>query len=253
MPRKPVYYIIPVAILLWTARAQAQEADSLQASISDTSYMSAIPPAHCVMPIKPTADFDQRFYYIQNRRANVWGYRVGVLIKDKYKLGIGGYYMNEAVTPVADPHLAVSRTSSDYNHRQRLYLGTVYYEPYITRREYWESSVVFEAGYGRSVNLSTDAVTGEVADKQNKAFVPAGIGLSVSLKLPPLFGWVPMHWLGINAMAGYRQLLYKDADTYNYDGVYWSLSGAIFLDRIAEDIHCWKERKEGRKSGNNRW
>src|SRR5882757_262218 len=148
MNRNPFNYILPMVILLWTARVQAQDADSWQASFSDTTLLLAIPRAHCIMPIKPTADFDQRFYYIQNRRANVWGYRGGVLIKDKYKLGIGGYYMNEAVTPAADPHRAVSRTSNDNNHRQRLYLGTIYYEPYIIRRELWETSVVFETGYG---------------------------------------------------------------------------------------------------------
>jgi hypothetical protein len=158
--------------------------------------------------------------------------------------------MNESVGGADDDaHLAVSRTSASQQHRQQLYLGTVYYEPYLIRRNLWESSIVFETGYGRSINLLEDPDTKEIAGKQNNAFIPAGIGLSLNLKMPPLFGIRPIRWLGINAMAGYRKVLFQDGDTYNYDGAYWSISGAIFLDRILEDMHYWKEKKASKRRG----
>jgi hypothetical protein len=243
MTRNPVENCVFMVLFLFGI-------NQLQAQAPLPVQDSALPQpvAKRVLPIKPTTDFDQRFYYMQKRWANVWGYRVGLLVHDKYKIGIGGYYMNEGI---ADPNtaadLAISRTSGSQQYRQQLYLGTVYYEPYLIRRNLWESSVVFETGYGRSVNLQQDSATKIISGKQNKAFIPAGIGLSVNLKMPPLFGCRPIRWLGINAIAGYRKVLFQDGDPYNYDGIYWSISGAIFLDRVLEDLHNWKVKKEKRK------
>ena len=44
--------------------------------------------------IKPTANLDQRFSLIgSNKDVNIWGYRIGVLVNDKFKVGIGGYFV----------------------------------------------------------------------------------------------------------------------------------------------------------------
>jgi hypothetical protein len=193
--------------------------------------------------IKPTTDFDQRFYYVPGERQNVWGYRVGILINDKYKLGIGGYYMNQH-TDQGVATAPLTRTSSDpVTVNKQLFLGTVYYEPYLLRRNLWETSLVFETGYGRTVNASISKTDNSALDVQKAILIPAGIGLSVNLKLPALFHIQCFRWVGINAMAGYRAVLYQQDKRYNYNGAYWSLSGAIFLDRIFEDFHTWKKQR----------
>ena len=192
--------------------------------------------------IKPTTDFDQRFYYVPGERQNVWGYRVGVLINDNYKLGIGGYYMNQhsdqdvAATPL-------TRTSSNsLSIQKQLYMGTIYYEPYLMRRNLWETSIVFETGYGRTVNAATDKTDNSLVAKQNSILVPAGVGLSVNLKLPALFHIECFRWVGINAIAGYRTTIYQEDKLYDYNGAYWSLSGAVFLDKMVDDYHAWKKK-----------
>jgi hypothetical protein len=198
---------------------------------------------HHIHSIKPATDFDQRFYYVPGNRQNVWGYRVGVLINDKYKLGIGGYYMNEKnYGALAPPPLGRTNTGTQ-TYQQRLYIGTVYYEPYLLRRNLWEMSLVFETGYGRSVNYYVDETNSTVTGRKNTVIVPAGAGLSLNLKLPPLFHIQAFRWFGINAIAGYRKIIYQEDKTYNYNGAYWSLSGAIFLDRILDDYHSLKKRR----------
>ena len=159
--------------------------------------------------IKPTTDFDQRFYYTPGDVQNVWGYRLGVLINDKYKLGIGGYYMNET-DAVGQPVTPMTRTTMTAAtlHKQ-LYLGTVYYEPYLLRRTFWESSLVFETGYGRTVNYSVDKTDYSTFGKINGVIVPVGAGLSVNLKLPALFDIKCFRWIGVNAMAGYLGAVYS--------------------------------------------
>jgi hypothetical protein len=193
--------------------------------------------------IKPTTDFDQRFYYIPGETQNVWGYRVGVIINDRYKLGIGGYYMNKTVD-LAVPSTPLTRTNSDQlTLHKKLYLGTFYYEPYLLRRKLWESSLVFETGYGRTVNNTVDKTNDKIVENNNALLIPAGIGLSVNLKLPPIFHLQCFRWIGINAMGGYRTSIYRQDKQYNYNGAYWSLSGAIFLDRMFEDFHAWKKQR----------
>ena len=191
--------------------------------------------------IKPTTDFDQRFYYTAGETQNVWGYRAGVLINDRYKLGIGGYYMNKTVD-IGMPSTTFTRTATaPYTLHKKLYLGTIYYEPYLLRRNLWETSLVFETGYGRTVHYNIDKTNNTATEQNNALMIPAGAGLSINLKLPPLFHLQCFRWIGINAMGGYRTAIYQQDKQYNYNGAYWSLSGAVFLDRMFEDFYTWKK------------
>jgi hypothetical protein len=202
---------------------------------------TAIVESHMIS-IKPTTDFDQRFYYVPGERQNVWGYRIGILINDKYKVGIGGYYMNQHADQGIES-TPFTRTSADpFTVNKQLYLGTIYYEPYLLRKTLWETSLVFETGYGRTVNSATDKTDNSVIEKQNGLLVPAGLGLSLNLKPPALFHIQCFRWVGINGMVGYRSTIYQQDKEYNYNGAYWSLSGAVFLDRMIDDFHTWKRQ-----------
>lgn len=199
--------------------------------------------------LKPTTDFDQRFYYPGGAAQNVWGYRVGVLINDKFKLGIGGYYMDEKKEADDVSSTSVTRTSTGtINNRQQLYLGTVYYEPYLIRKNLWEMSVVFETGYGRNTNYLLDDKNTALTGKVNTLVIPAGAGLSLNLKVPALFHVKAFRWIGINAIAGYRRMLYQEDKSLQYNGAYWSLSGAIFLDRVLDDYHAYRKHRRALKS-----
>ncbi|MFM2224572.1 MAG: hypothetical protein RJA07_774 [Bacteroidota bacterium] len=192
--------------------------------------------------IKPTADFDQRFYITNNQQLNVWGYRIGLLLHDKYKIGIGGYYMNDKseVAFSFDNITSFFQTSFTQKH----YIGTIYFEPYLIRKNLWESSIVTEVGYGKIKNTYTTIDEISIVKKENGYFIPAGIGLSLNLKLPAIFGVKPIRWVGINAMAGYRTSLLQNLPAYNFNGFYWSISGAVFLDRISEDYYTWKKQRK---------
>ncbi len=73
--------------------------------------------------IKPTTDFDQRFYYTNGEKQNVWGYRVGVLVNDKYKLGLGGYYMNRKTDRVPEPSQSDRSIPIATTYHKELYLS----------------------------------------------------------------------------------------------------------------------------------
>ncbi len=219
-------------LIFWLAAIFVAQIASAQDKVSSLS-------------IKPTTDFDQRFYYTPGDVQNVWGYRIGVLIKDKFKTGIGAYYMNETSKLASPINLLNGSTTNDvYSINKKLYLGTVYYEPYLIRRNLWEASLVFETGYGRTSNTVSDEKNIQPAQDINALFIPAGAGLSVNLKLPALFHIECLRWIGINAMAGYRTVIYQGDKQFDYNGAYWSISGAIFLDRVVDDVHHWKKERE---------
>ena len=199
--------------------------------------------------IQPTTDFDQRFYHVNGEKQNVWGYRIGILVNEKYKLGLGGYYMNRTtdLQPEATQYGRTTAAAIAFN--KKLYLGTVYYEPFLLRRSLWETSLVFETGYGRTVNYTEDKNDSRPVNKNNAALVPVGAGLSLNFKPPVLFNLRCFRWIGVNAMAGYRAAVYQQDKQYNYDGAYWSISGAIFLDKMLEDYRGWKQQKALRRMG----
>lgn len=214
-------------------------------ALQDCFGQAEVPaPRHAV---QPTTDFDQRFYYVNGEQQNVWGYRMGVLINEKYKLGIGGYYMNRKTDMKVTASPLNRTTATAITFHKELYLGTVYYEPYLLRKRLWEASLVFETGYGRTVNYTEEKNEHSPIDKNNAALVPAGAGLSLNFKPPVLFNLRCFRWIGINAMAGYRAAVYQQDKEYNYNGAYWSISGAIFLDKMVQDYHSWKRQKVRRK------
>ena len=197
-----------------------------------------------VKSIKPAFDFDQRFSFITNDPVNIWGGRAGILVNEKFKVGAGAYFLNDKLKDNTVD--SITGQSKTYAHRN-LYFGTVYFEPFLFRKKFWELSIPIEAGFGKSIfkvyETGTDLYLNEVV----KYFFPTGAGLSLSLKLPAFFGWRPFRWIGINGLIGYRYDLYEKYYQTHYDGMYWSISGAIFLDRVSDDIHYWKEQKRKKK------
>lgn len=184
--------------------------------------------------IKPTTDFDQRFSFFNNQGVNIWGYRIGVLINDSYKVGIGGYFVRQ-------DSLQISMASPSMHGRkiQRdVYFGTVFYEPFVFRKSWVQMSVMFELGYGNtSIDSVVQLLNGEsFIRSQRERIIPAAVGVSYYFKLPPQ---QPkrrvLNYFGLNVMAGLRTVILSPPTGSNYNGFYWSVGGTLFLDEIYSD------------------
>ncbi|MDI9366339.1 MAG: hypothetical protein QM541_15385 [Flavobacterium sp.] len=215
------------------------------ATAQDTAT-ALVPLKKLKLSLKPTTDFDQRFSFINKEDVNIWGYRVGVIVNDKFKVGIGGYFLNQDTTIVR-----TDRFGNPTSKLQRkLYFGTVYYEPYLFRKPLVEMSLVFEIGYGKAVLDSANSKRNgnrpptivSVEDKQD--FVPAGAGISFNFKVPDIKGLHFLTYVGINAMTGLRKTIFESDLKNNFDGWYWSIGGAIFLDKLLADMKAKKAHKK---------
>lgn len=214
----------------------AQSADSLR-------------PGQNERPNKPKVivETDQRFFYFKDagqpllqNPVNIWGARAGLLLPSNSKVGVGYYFTNQ---PINEPW-------GDYQvSYRRLHYATAYVEPYFFRRRFWELSALLEVGLGAARYELLSKSTQESTQQRNLA-VPLSAGLSVSTKFPVLFGIKPLRWFGVNFMTGYRYTLHEDVPVglSTLNGVYYSISPAIFLDRVYQDIGAWrKQRRQARQ------
>ncbi|QJW90443.1 hypothetical protein HNV11_14175 [Spirosoma taeanense] len=227
-----------IVSLLWFVaghRACAQPADSLPASKNER-------------PEKPRfiLEADQRFFYFKDASppllrnpVNVWGARAGFLLPNNIKLGVGYYFTTQ--------HISDSWDEFQVTYR-RIQYATVYVEPYFFRRKFWELSAPIEVGVGsaRYDLFSTDT---QKPDRRNSIAVPLSVGLSISAKFPEVFGIRPLRWFGVNLMTGYRYTLQNRVPLgpVTLNGVYYSVSPAVFLDRIYQDYANWRKSRRSRK------
>lgn len=218
---------------------------STQNIFAQTDSDNIIPP-YKRPNLKPTTDFDQRFSFLDKQGVNIWGYRVGVVVNDKFKVGIGGYFLNQDTTIVKTD--ALGRPTSKL--QRRLYFGTIYYEPFLFRKEVVEMSLVFEIGYGQAILDSANSKRNGarpptivyVEDRQD--FVPAGVGISFNFRAPEIKGLHFLTYVGINAMTGLRKTIFESDLKNNFDGWYWSIGSAIFIDKIFADAKAKRMHKK---------
>lgn len=226
-----VYVFCCLGFILATGIVHAQESQ-----VPDTIFAKKARPR---LSLKPTTDFDQRFSFIENQGVNIWGYRVGVLVNEKFKTGIGGYFLEQETAGIR-----VDADGNPYNRlKKSLYFGTIYYEPFIFRRKRWEMSMVFELGYGKATLDSTNKIRGQFLTKtEDQIFVPAGMGYSVNFIIPDIKHLHFLTYIGLNGMIGLRKAVFESDLKYNFDGWYWSIGTAIFLDKIYSDIRYGRNR-----------
>lgn len=197
--------------------------------------------------LKLVAEGDQRFFYFRDLRqidnnrsyANIWGGRVGLLYRDKFKTGIGYYFGRQRLNSIdlfPEPYIPFER---------RFNYATIFFEPFIFRRRYWEFSAPIEVGWGVS-RYRASPPDPSIAAFRRGSFVPAGAGLSFSIKLPALNRFRAMSWFGINVMGGYRFILDKDfpPSQVDYRGFYYSVNPVFFLDRFTTDYKTWRRRRK---------
>lgn len=226
LPDRIKILLISFMLTYVASPVRAQESDTLR-------------PKKIIYSIKPSFDIDQRFSFIHNSPVNIWGARIGILINESFKAGFGAYFLSKNLkSKILDQN-----GQPFYFARRDVYYGTFYLEPFLLSREYWELSVPFEVGYGKSyfkVYNGNNIFLGQ----DIKDFFPTGAGLSLSFKLPAFFGMKAFRWFGINGLLGYRYSLMASAFNTEYDGMFWSISATAFFDRISDDIHSWRKKKK---------
>lgn len=191
--------------------------------------------------MKVAFDVDQRFTRINKQNnINIWGFRTGVFIKDAYKTGLGMYWSNFAFKQTID-----LQGFSGLTQQQQVRFGTIYYEPFLIRKEIWELSAMGEIGFGNSFYSYFTSNGSLVFSSAPQRIFPLGVGLSFSVKCPPIGGFVPTRWLALNFIGGYRHNLNNLVDFRGaFDGAFYSVGVTFLMDRFQDDFKSWKQKRK---------
>ncbi len=197
--------------------------------------------AHCVAKIGFAFDFDQRFYLLRDVKQNIWGYRGGPYINNKFKCGIGLYYGNNSyfLKPTSLWATDLDITSA-FNLQLKQAGLSLYAEPVFYIGKYSEWSLVSEVAYFKN-NYYIQKSIGS-SENIRSTYIPASVGISTNLKFGKNLKLPILRWVGLNIMAGYRFDLYESATSLNMEGVHLSISSALFLDKIWHDLTALKKK-----------
>lgn len=243
MSFKGIIFVICISLFL---NASSQDSLNLIPTISNKE--TPLPKKR--NSIKPSFNLDHRFSLIgSNKEVNIWGYRFGVTINDKYRVGFGGYNVNINFDKSTDSLRTSTNNFTKVGQvNQRINFGTVYITPYLISKKLWKLGILFEAGYGQVIIDSFSVVkryssTGKTllqTDTKNNTgkepIIPIGMGLTLNFIFPDIKGFHPLSYLGINGMIGIRTVIVESDFKQNYDGFFWSIGGVVYIDRIFGDF-----------------
>jgi hypothetical protein len=174
-----------LVLLVWCSAWQVSQA----AALPDSTGVPALKKARFVF------NFDARYTLFENERIRVSGLKTGVEWHNKFRTGVGYYFM-------LNPHITrFSATAADQpatEARVKFYYGAVYGEYVLLKTRKWELSLPVQAGLGKLKNQHYTA-SGNLLHSQTDPLYLLEPSVAGHFKV-----W---SWAGIGAGLGYRQML----------------------------------------------
>ena len=174
---------------------------------------------------RPYFNIDQRNSFIRNAPININGLQLGVLIKEKHVIGLGGY----AITATSKQKI---KTKTDKNAEVERTLdmkyATLFYQYVAIDRRYFELDLQAEFGAGQFNMNFYDTKTGNLLQNRSGNLLITGIGPIIAIK--------PFRWVGIMGMAGYRFTFEKNPNL-NFSGAFYGYGLWLDLRQIIRDVN----------------
>jgi len=187
--------------------------------------------------LRPYINLDQRNSFIRNAAINVNGVQLGVLIKEKHVIGLGGYVITSS-----SRQKVKTKTDKNINANRQLdmkYL-TFFYQYVAVDRRFFELDIQAEFGGGGFNIKLYDAQTNKLLFNKSSSLIVTGIGPLIAIK--------PFRWIGVTGMAGYRFTFEKNTNL-NFNGAYYSYGIWLDVRQIIRDSNYYliKKRKYKRE------
>jgi hypothetical protein len=139
-------------------------------------------------------NFDTRYTLLENDRARISGLKTGIEWKNKYRAGLGYYFLSSPIVT----KLPATIDQAAVEARVKLAYAAVYGEYVLVRSRKWEVSTPVQLGFGLTRNQY----------QNNKGETISTARVPLWLIEPSVSGHYKVYsWAGIGAGAGYRQVL----------------------------------------------
>jgi hypothetical protein len=190
--------------------------------------------------VRPQASIDNR-NGIGGTALNVSGLSAGILLNEKYSMGIGVYKVLTELKPIP---VTIKNRQTIYNRNLNLSYITGYFEFSIIDTRYWELGIPIELGVGGFNVTVKDSLKNKIIYQDKGGFIPIQIGLDLSFK--------PTKYFGLNLLGGYRDVLDKRIKKYpnllNFNGAFYSFGVNFYFHEIITDSKYYMKRKKFRQA-----
>jgi hypothetical protein len=189
--------------------------------------------------VRPQFKFDSRTILSNGQRLNVSGLDAGVLLKEKLRVTLGYYRLNNnkfnnTEKPIGD---------DIYDMNYKSVYGTLNLEFNYLNRRYFSLGMPLEIGIGTNYTDYISRADGSSINKSKGVHALSYFGLSGTFK--------PIRWAGLKISAGYRKDLFNQVKEVNLDGIYTSLGLTIDFREIIKDVRMYKLKKKYKKGFNS--
>lgn len=180
---------------------------------------------------------DNRNIFFKGQSLNINGYDAGVLLKEKLRVTLGYYTLNNKLS-------AYSKTVGDdqYEREVRMNYATLNTEFIYKNTRFFSLGMPLEFGLGNNrlqyINSKNEPVEGQ----QSGFIFLTDFGLSATFK--------PIRWFGLKMLFGYRKTAYNQVKDFNFDGIFTSIGLNVDVREIIRDIKLYKLRKRYDKDAN---
>lgn len=175
--------------------------------------------------------FDNRNSFIRNKAISIQGINIGLNFASGVRWGIGGY---RVIRPF-QTYSSVDNQKITTDRELDLYYITPNFQYTFINRKWIQTSVNLEIGFG-NVDYKIYSESHTKLREKKGFFVPSGIGTEVLL--------IPIRWIGLDGMIGYRKSLKSYEINADFDGMYYSYGVKVFLGVIYHDLKYHHHKKK---------
>ena len=219
--------------LLTSFLASAQEEKKVYTRanfIKDSTYIVR------VKLIRPQLRADNRNIFFKNQNLALSGFDAGVLLKDKLRVTLGYYRLNENLSDFNDDN-----DNAQFERSFKMNYGALNTEFIYLNKRFFSLGMPLEFGFGQNViNYKTDPLS--TTFEQKKGFVfSTDFGLSGTFK--------PIRWIGIRAVVGYHKNIINQIPGFRFDGVFTSVGLNVDIREIVKDYQMYQLKKKYKRLG----
>lgn len=187
--------------------------------------------------VRPQFKFDNRLTWYEGQTLVINGVDVGVLLKDKMRITLGYYRLEENLNAFKE-----TVDNTDLGAVMSITYGSLNTEFIYKNTRFFSLGMPLEIGIGQGNLRYKNFTTNEVYKSESGFLVVTYFGLSATFK--------PIRWIGLKAIVGYRKTAFTQVKNFNFDGPFTSVGLNIDFQEIVRDIKMYRLQKK-HKRGNN--
>ena len=226
-----IFIFYSILLMLLCNRLFSQTKAQRNQFIKDSTYIMR------VKLVRPQFRIDNRNIFVKNQVLTINGFDAGVLLKEKLRLTLGYYSLNEMMS-------SYNKTVNnvDYMREIRLNYGSLNSEFIYKNTRFFSLGMPLEIGFGKNTLHYVNAAGERLEGSRSGALMVTDFGLSVTFK--------PIRWIGLKGLVGYRKTVFNQVKDFDFDGIFASIGLNVDIREIVKDVQMFRLKKKYKKNMN---